>query len=132
MVDIEIVREWMTKAEEDFEFACINFEEGRNFFAQICFHFQQAGEKFLKVYIIAHELDFRKIHELPLLLKICQAKDFFFECLREDCEFLTTFYVDTRYPVHWPTQFTREETQKAFQSAARIRRVFIEKLGFLK
>jgi HEPN domain-containing protein len=71
MVDIEIVREWLAKADEDFEFARINFEEGKPFFAQICFHFQQAAEKYLKSYIIAHELEFLKIHDLPLLLKMC-------------------------------------------------------------
>jgi len=48
MVDIEIVREWLAKADEDFEFARANFEEGEPFFAQICFHFQQAVEKYLK------------------------------------------------------------------------------------
>jgi HEPN domain-containing protein len=53
MVDIEIVQEWLAKADEDFEFARINFEEGKSFFAQICFHFQQAAEKYLKSYIIA-------------------------------------------------------------------------------
>ena len=56
MVDIEIVQEWLAKADEDFEFARTNFEEGKPFFARICFHFQQAAEKYLKSYIIAHEL----------------------------------------------------------------------------
>ncbi len=56
-----------------------------------------------------------------LLLKICQAKDFTVEQLKEDCEYLTTFYVDTRYPVHWPTRFSPEEAQKAMESASRIK-----------
>ena len=70
MVDLEIVREWLAKADEDFEFARVNFEEEKPFFAQICFHFQQAAEKYLISYVIAHELEFRKIHDLPMLLKI--------------------------------------------------------------
>lgn len=37
MVDIEIVREWIEKANEDFEFDRINLKEGSPFFAQICF-----------------------------------------------------------------------------------------------
>jgi HEPN domain-containing protein len=131
MVDFEIVREWLAKAEEDFEFARINFEEGKPFFAHICFHFQQAAEKYLKSYIIAHELEFLKIHDLPLLLKICLSKDPSFEQLREDCEYLTTFYVDTRYPVHWPTQFSRQETQKVFQSTTRIQSLVKNRLGLL-
>jgi HEPN domain-containing protein len=129
MVDVEIVREWLAKADEDFEFARINFEEGKNFFAQICFHFQQAAEKYFKSYIIAHELEFLKIHDLPLLLKICLSKDSSFEQLRDDCEYLTTFYVDTRYPVHWPTRFSHQETEKAFKSAERIRSFVKNKLS---
>ncbi len=31
MVDLEIVREWLAKADEDFEFARINFQEGKIF-----------------------------------------------------------------------------------------------------
>ena len=100
MVDIDIVRECLAKADEDFGFASVNLKEGKTFFAQICFHFQQAAEKYLKAFIIAHELTFRKIHDLLLLLQICLSKDSSFERLREDCEFLNTFYVDTRYPVH--------------------------------
>jgi len=57
MVDTEIVREWLAKADEDFEFARTNFEESKPFFAQICF-----------------------------------TKDPSLEQLREDCEYLTTFY----------------------------------------
>jgi HEPN domain-containing protein len=121
MVDREIIREWLTKASEDFEFAHINLEEGKNFFPQICFHFQQAAEKFLKAYIVAQELEFRKIHDLLMLLKICLEKDSSFEALRPDCEFLSPYYIDTRYPVHWPTHFTQEEARKAFQSAQRIK-----------
>jgi len=40
MVDVEIVREWVAKADEDFEFAVVNLKEGGGFFPQICFHFQ--------------------------------------------------------------------------------------------
>ncbi len=129
MVDTEIVREWMAKANDDFEFAKVNLEEGKPFFAQICFHLQQAAEKYLKAYIVAHELEFRKIHELPLLLKICLSRDPTFEKLRDDCEYLTTYYVETRYPVHWPTHFSSTETQKAFKSTVRIRSFVKEKLA---
>ena len=85
----------------------------------------------MKVFIIAHELEFRKIHDLSILLNICAEKDSTLEQLRADCEFLTIFYVDTRYPVHWPTHFTLEETQKAFHSAKNIRALIEQKLTSL-
>ena len=84
MVDPSIIREWTSKADEDFEFARINLDEGKNFYAQICFHLQQAAEKYLKAFIIALDLEFRRVHDLGLLLKICSAKDPSFEDLRED------------------------------------------------
>ncbi len=131
MVDDEIVKEWIEKADEDFEFALVNFREEKPFFAQICFHFQQAAEKYLKAYIISHDLEFRKIHELPMLLKICLSKAPLFDALEEDCEFLNTFYVETRYPVHWPTHFSRDETEKAFQAAKAIQSFVKKKMSIV-
>ncbi|MBA4391895.1 MAG: hypothetical protein C0399_13305 [Syntrophus sp. (in: bacteria)] len=125
MVDQSIVKEWIAKGEEDYNFARVNLEEGRNFFAQICFHFQQAAEKYLKAFIVASDLEFRRVHDLGLLLKVCSTKDDSFEDLRETCEFLSAFYIEARYPVYWPTNFSREEAQKALQAAERIR-VFIK------
>ena len=72
MVDRDIIKEWMNKADQDFEFARINFEEEKHFFAQICFHFNQSAEKYLKSFIIANKLEFRKIHDLHLLLRPCK------------------------------------------------------------
>jgi HEPN domain-containing protein len=59
----EIVKEWIDKAEEDYGFACAGIE-CTEYFAQICFHFQQAAEKYLKAFIIAKKLDFRPVHNL--------------------------------------------------------------------
>ena len=130
MVDPEIISEWVTKADEDFEFALVNQKEGRPFYAQICFHFQQSVEKYLKAYIIAKGLEFIRSHELPLLLDICLSKDNSFEELREDCEYLTTFYIETRYPVTWPMQFTNQESKKCSDAARRIQSFVKKKMGF--
>ena len=128
MVDPDIIEEWISKADEDFEFARINLEEEKPFHAQICFHFQQAAEKYLKAYIIANELEFRKIHDLPLLLKQCSSKDHSITKLAEDCEFLTTFYIETRYPVNWPIDLSKKEAEKACHAAQNIRKFLKKKL----
>ena len=60
MMQIEVVKEWIEKAEEDFGFACISLEQ-TDYFAQVCFHFQQAVEKYLKAFIIAKNLKFRPV-----------------------------------------------------------------------
>lgn len=120
MADPKVVREWLNKADEDFEFA-ISVIEDSNFFSQICFHFHQAAEKYLKSFVVAWDLEFKKIHDLPVLLKACLAKDSRLANLSEDCKFLNGFYIDTRYPVHWSTKYTKEEALRAKDAAEHIR-----------
>jgi HEPN domain-containing protein len=120
MVEIGIIREWIAKADEDFEFALANLKDGKPFSALICFHFHQSAEKYLKAFIIANDLAFIKSHDLPALLKICVTKEPSLIRLSPDCEYLNTFYIETRYPVHWPTNFTLEEAEKARLSAQTI------------
>ena len=130
MVDPEIISEWITKADEDFEFALINQKEGKPFHAQICFHFQQSAEKYLKAFIVSNDLEFKRTHELPLLLNLCLSKDPSFEELKDDCEYLTTFYIETRYPVHWPMHFSISESRNCSEAAKRIRSFVKKKMGF--
>jgi len=120
MADPLLVSEWLEKAEEDFEFA-VSVIEDSTFYAQICFHFHQAAEKHLKTYMIARDLEFKKIHDLPILLKSCSAIVPNLQILQDDCKFLNRFYIDTRYPVHWPTNYTKEEALKAKKAAEHIR-----------
>jgi len=120
MVDQQIIREWLRKADEDIDFAVSVIEES-NYYAQICFHFHQGAEKYLKSVIIAYGLEFKKIHDLPMLLKLCLGKEPELEILVDDCRVLNGFYIDTRYPVHWPTQYRKEEALKAMKAAEHIR-----------
>ena len=46
MADPKVVQEWLQKADEDLGFAASIIEDSP-FYAQICFHFQQAAEKYL-------------------------------------------------------------------------------------
>ena len=90
MADSQIITEWLKKADEDYEFA-VSIVEDSTFYAQICFHFHQAAEKYLKSFIIAKELEFKKIHDLLVLVKMCFGKDPALEKLNEDCKRLNRF-----------------------------------------
>ena len=120
MVDPEIVKEWLRKADEDIDFAASVIDDS-SFYAQICFHFHQGAEKYLKSVIIAYDLEFKKIHDLPMLLKLCLGKESDLKILEDDCRVLNPFYIDTRYPVHWPTQYTKKEALKAMKAAEHVR-----------
>jgi len=38
-----------------------------------------------------------------------------------DCTLLNRFYIDTRYPVHWPTDYTKDKAVLAQVAAEAIR-----------
>ena len=120
MADSKVVKEWLTKADEDLDFAKINLEEDNKFYSHICFHFQQAAEKYLKAFIVAYDLEFEKMHNLIQLLKICSRKNPSLSSLTEQCELLNTAYIETRYPVHWPTDYSKEKTLKMQEAAEKI------------
>lgn len=120
MAEQKVVSEWISRAEEDFEFAAGNLKEGSKFYAQICFHFHQAAEKYLKAFIVAHDLEFEKIHDLVNLLKICAKKEPSLMSLFDKSNLLNASYIDTRYPVYWPTDYTKEKALKAKEAALGI------------
>ncbi|KAA0242386.1 MAG: HEPN domain-containing protein [Candidatus Brocadia sp. AMX2] len=84
------------------------------------FHLHHSAEKYFKAFIVAHDLEFEKIHNLISLLKICSKKEPVLSSLLSGCEFLNTSYIDTRYPVHWPTNYTKEKSLKAREVAVKI------------
>jgi HEPN domain-containing protein len=129
MADPLIVKEWLKMADDDFRFAETNLKGGSEFYAQICFHFQQAAEKYLKAYIIGKGLAFEKVHDLVHLLKTCSAYEPAFATLKEDCILLNTAYIETRYPVHWPTSFTKETAEQSHIAATNIARMVRDHLG---
>jgi HEPN domain-containing protein len=120
MADPAIVSEWLCKADEDYYFASANLDENSGFYAQICFHFHQAAEKYLKAFIVAHDLEFVKLHNLIYLLKTCEAKEPSLNELMGYCETLNTAYIDTRYPVHWPTNYSPAKAMEMRVAAGEV------------
>ena len=43
--------------------------------SSVCFHCQQAVEKFLKAFLIANEVEIKKTHNIEFLLSVCGEID---------------------------------------------------------
>lgn len=129
MVDKSIVTEWLKKADSDFQFASTALEDTK-YFSQICFLFQQAAEKYLKACIIAHELPFKKIHDLGVLLNELKEKFPQFSKLSEHADFLTGFYIEARYPDSISSPLSKETAQEAKNAASNIQHFVKEFLGY--
>lgn len=121
---------WLELADKEFAYAIRDLRDQElTFFAPTCFHFQQAAEKYLKAYILFQGETFRKIHNLVELVKVCADKDKGFQKLIREAALLNPFYTDTRYPVHWPVDFSREDAEKAKIAAEQIGDLVKEKLS---
>ncbi len=64
--------------------------------SSICFHAQQASEKFLKAFLAYYDVDFPRTHDLDFLLIECQKINN--EAFQIDFKSLTDFGVSVRYP----------------------------------
>ena len=128
MADQKLIENWLDKANEDLAFAKANLEEGLDFYTQICFHFHQAAEKFLKAYIIAKGLNFKKIHDLTKLRQTCAEKDREFNKLSEEAKILNPFYIGARYPDFLITT-DKPRAEKAFKAVEKIKSFVESKLS---
>src|SRR3972149_5361898 len=98
----EFVRQWSLKAEEDFNAAKSLITYGTTFLTTVCFHSQQAAEKYLKAFLTHHQVEFPKTHDIDELLDlISPINKKLSESLR-DTIVLTNYGVDARYPGELP------------------------------
>ena len=69
-VKLELVKQWLAKAEEDFAVAEYLLGAKTGFWGTIGFHAQQAAEKFFKAFLVEHQIEFPKTHDLMQLLEL--------------------------------------------------------------
>ena len=94
---LEYIRNWVFRAREDFSVIESLEKSGLEFYTStICFHSQQVVEKYLKAFLIFHDVDFPKTHDVDFLLSECKKLDE--ESFIFDLKSLTEFGVSVRYP----------------------------------
>jgi HEPN domain-containing protein len=123
----EFVRQWLAKAEEDLNAAKSLVAYGATFLSTVCFHSQQAAEKYLKAFLTRHQVEFPKTHDIDALLDlIAPTNGSLSESLR-DVTVLTNYGVDVRYPGDLPG-VTTSDAQQAVRLAEKVRKSVLELL----
>ena len=94
----EYLQNWIIKAENDLKVAEheSRVDKADRVTEAICFHCQQAVEKYLKAYLIFLNIDFGKTHNLEYLIELCARYDEKFHTI--DVGNLSFFAVEVRYP----------------------------------
>lgn len=93
----EYLENWLFRAKEDIAVINSLFRTDPDFYAStICFHAQQAVEKFLKAFLVYHNVDFPRTHDVDFLLMECKKIDS--NDFEIDLGSLSDFGVNIRYP----------------------------------
>lgn len=111
--------EWFNSALSDCAYAQLGLKE-EVIFPQVALLSQQVAEKFLKGFLILSGIEPPRIHDLPKLLDECIKVSSELEKLRDACELLTGFYIESRYPPDIPN-YTKEEIIDAFEKAKSVK-----------
>jgi len=123
----EYVNKWLIKANNDLKVAEneIKLPQEDMVTEAICFHSQQAVEKFLKAYLITKNVEFGKTHNLEFLLELCSKQDKDFGKI--DVGNLSFYSVEVRYPneFHIPSG---DEAKSCIGIARRVKEVVLKKL----
>ena len=94
-----MVDERIYKAEEDFESAVYLAKKDKKAVPDsVCFHSQQCIEKYLKAFLISHDIVPPEIHDLQRLRAICSEVDESFEEVSGELNILNAYAVNFRYP----------------------------------
>ena len=112
---------WLTKAHHDLVGARKSAADDDVTLDVAVYHCQQAGEKSLKAFLVAHSTAFPKTHSLILLLPMCAAMDASFQQWQTEAALLSPLAFTFRYPDDFvPLNPTRAQFDEAFAAAQRI------------
>ncbi len=118
-------RAWLVKADEDWLCVHNELKAVQKPWGVICFHCQQAAEKYLKSFLVWRGVKPERTHDLAQLVDACTQLDVSLVVLRSACVKLSDFAVDVRYPgvpVEVEEQMAREAIGVAEQICSAIRK----------
>ena len=100
-----IVERWIYKAEIDIKTVQTLLDSKQLLPESICFHAQQAVEKYLKAFLVSKDIDPPRTHNIGILLNECGKVNSGFLAF-DDAAALTEYAVEARYPDEYfpPTQ----------------------------
>jgi HEPN domain-containing protein len=96
--ELELARQWVIKAGNDLLNADNNLHAETIPLDTVCFHCQQAAEKFLKAFLVGKGHTYPITHDLLAILENTLPLNTDAEQLRDDLALLTPYAVEVRYP----------------------------------
>ena len=121
----KLVGQWLNKADKDLMSAEKELASENPITETICFHSQQAAEKYLKAYLVKNGKPPPRTHDIGIVLRECATLNKDFELIKKDAVKLTIYGVVIRYPDDF-YEPTIEEAKEAVEIAKKVKE-FVEK-----
>jgi HEPN domain-containing protein len=115
-----LVRQWLAKTDDDIRACEALLAADPPFLYPVCFHAQQAAEKYLKALLTWHQIEFPKTHAIEQLLALLKPTLPDVASTLREAVILTPFGVEIRYPGDQPEPNARE-THQALDLARKVR-----------
>ena len=122
----DFVQEWLGKAEGDLRSAQHLLTLPQPDYFTAAFHAQQAAEKFLKAFLVRHQIPFPKSHDIQELLGLAGGVIAGLKAELASAAMLTPFGVDFRYPGEQIADLWT--AREAVEEARRVREVIQQHL----
>ena len=123
----QIIEEWIILADQDMGMAELAIEHQPDFRYSICFHCQQAAEKYLKAYLVFCGIAIKKTHSLVYLLDLVSEHEAISDDLYSTAEILEEYGVDVRYPSYYKP--TNKNIEEAYKAAIYIKDMVVGKMN---
>lgn len=121
------LKNWLIKADNDLKVAeheiCV--ERNERVTEAVCFHCQQAVEKYLKAYLIFCRIDFGKTHNIEYLIELCSQRDKEFRKI--EAGNLSFYAVEIRYPDDFYIPAVKE-AQESIKIAKQVKKFVLQRI----
>ena len=94
----DFVQQWLKKADLDLQAARLLCAGELDDYFVSGFHAQQAVEKYIKAFLVRHQIEFPKTHDIGRLRQLVARRDATLAERLERADVLTPYGVDMRYP----------------------------------
>ena len=116
---LEITKQWIMRADDDLRLAELIQKDNDPIYWAIAFHAQQCAEKALKGLLTFHDIRAGKTHNIENLIRLSAPVVDGLEKLTQQAKTLSTYAVDSRYPIPHG-DVSKEEATKAVETARGI------------
>ncbi|MBI5637235.1 MAG: HEPN domain-containing protein [Nitrospinae bacterium] len=110
------IKRWFIKSEHDIKMAYAALLMADPLTDMACFHAQQCAEKSLKAFLVFHDRQVEKTHDLGKLVDACGKLDGSFLVMLPDLRGMSAYAITERYPDDW-REILIDEAQEAVKKA---------------